>query len=136
MLRALPAAALEEGFDGAAWAAAVREADSTAALRRLLGEVRGRLFCWCIGQQQLEGDLSIRAECMVHWAAMEGLEGLACLPAAHLSASPLPICNSSTLIGTQLQLINSHRHPFATHQLSLQRFMLHSRPAAGGVGGR
>ncbi len=41
MQRGVPAAALEESFDGTAWAAAVREADSTAALRRLLGEVGG-----------------------------------------------------------------------------------------------
>lgn len=39
MQRGLPPAAFEEGFDGSAWVAAVREADSTVVLRRLLGEV-------------------------------------------------------------------------------------------------
>lgn len=41
MQRGLPPAAFEEGFDGSAWVAAVREADSTVVLRRLLGEVGG-----------------------------------------------------------------------------------------------
>ena len=40
-LRALPAAALDSGrLNSAAWQAAVRGADSLAALRHLLGEVR------------------------------------------------------------------------------------------------